>query len=63
MNVDVCSDLLGLLGGLGRLTLLDEVPVVDVVQLETALGEEILEQCSQVGVVRLLVETKVPNVC
>jgi hypothetical protein len=47
----------------GRIiVLLDEVPIVDVVEFKAALGEEVLEESAEVGVVRLLVEAEVADV-
>jgi hypothetical protein len=42
--------------------LLDEVPIVDVIELESAASEEVLEECPEVRVVGFLIEAEVPDV-
>ena len=65
---DVGGHARGVAGGGGvdllsfELVLVDEVPVVNVVQLVVELHEEFLEQVAQVGVVGLFVEAQVARV-
>jgi hypothetical protein len=54
---------LGLVGGNDLLVRqLPGAPVVVVVHVETAFGEEVLKECPQIGVIWLLVKSKVPDV-